>query len=126
VTDRDNKLNYIQAFKRTTEGAFFSHLLGILKLLEFRGPLSNMSGIGHSFFVQMRSYRVLAAKEKERKETNIDLGFWSSCQSSSYIPNDGGVEDCSLVRCYVIKAHYASPSGPSCGNTRLSCESRPV
>ncbi|KAJ6787975.1 hypothetical protein PWT90_09995 [Aphanocladium album] len=50
-----------EGVSRTRENGFLIHLLGILKLLEFRGAKSHATGIAHGLFAELRCYFVFAA-----------------------------------------------------------------
>ncbi|PGH00861.1 hypothetical protein AJ80_09113 [Polytolypa hystricis UAMH7299] len=47
-----------EALQRTTPGSVMNHGLGVLRLLEFRGPHKHMFGIEHLCFTELRPYWV--------------------------------------------------------------------
>ncbi|KAJ3496846.1 hypothetical protein NLG97_g2352 [Lecanicillium saksenae] len=50
-----------EGVSRTRPNGFLIHLLGILKLLEFRGARGHATGIAHGLFAELRCYFVFAA-----------------------------------------------------------------
>ncbi|KAH8595104.1 hypothetical protein B0O99DRAFT_159018 [Bisporella sp. PMI_857] len=52
---------YNQLLQNTSEKSLVNHIMGALKLIEFRGPQSHISGLEHLCFVSYRNYLITTA-----------------------------------------------------------------
>lgn len=68
-----------QAVQRTTKHSMVHHWLGVLRLLECRGPRLHIFGLEHQFFTELRLYWVSTLSPGAKvKDTNEYRSTWPS------------------------------------------------